>query len=66
LVEGPSIAELVKKVEIIDSFEYFDETQDVRTVNACKDFYFIQRAFLQFRVLSKTTHVDHFCSHFST
>ena len=41
LVESSSIAELVKKVEIIDCFKYLDKTHNVRTVDPCEDLDFI-------------------------
>ena len=59
LIKRASIAELIKEVKIIDGLEYLDKPDDIRRVYLRQHLNFIERAFLQFRVVLETLDVDH-------
>ena len=60
LIEGASIAVLIKEIKIIDSFEYLDKSDNMRAVYLRQNLYLIEGAFLQFRVIFEALDIDHF------
>lgn len=63
LFKRSSIAILIKKVEIVHCFEYFDEGNNMRGTYFVQDLYFVEGALLQFRVIFKFFNGDHFGSY---
>ena len=64
IFQGALVAELIEKVEIVGSFEYLYELNDVRGIDFGEDLYFVEGAFLQFRKLLEFLHIDNLNSHF--
>lgn len=58
LIEGASIAKLIKEVKIIDGLEYLNEPDNIRRVDLGQHLYFIERAFLQFRIVFESFNID--------
>ena len=64
LIESPSVAVLVEKVKIIDSFQDLDEFDYKGRVNSRENFNFIESALLQFGILFEPFDVDYLCCYF--
>ena len=57
------VAELIEEVEIVGSFEYLNETDDMGTVNFGQDLDFIEGAFFELGVFFILLDVDDFDGH---
>ena len=65
LIKSTSIAILIEKVEVVNSFQNLYKLYYMRTVDLRQYLYFIESAFLKFRIFLKPSNVDNFDSYFS-